>query len=174
MYGRAPLLSLDCSTLLLIRTLYCWMLSKEVSTTTFWDFRMTRPGIEHRSLGSLANTLPTRSMREIEYFNCKSYYVFIFINLLSKEKCFWPQWESHHLPVSQFSGGGGTSNLHRILLGYFEKKITCDTTLVQDSKWKMQFYSWFITKVHLFNVSAYFKVVIQHLGGEDCLIIQTQ
>ena len=33
--GRALLLSLDCSTLLLIRTLYCWVVSKEVSSTIF-------------------------------------------------------------------------------------------------------------------------------------------
>ena len=34
-YGRVLLLSLDCSTLSLIRTLYCWVLSKEVSSTIF-------------------------------------------------------------------------------------------------------------------------------------------
>ena len=35
MLGRALLLSLDSSTLSLIRTLYCWVLSKEVSSTIF-------------------------------------------------------------------------------------------------------------------------------------------
>ena len=39
-------LSLDCSTLPLIRTLYCWVLSKVVSSTIFKVFGMTRPGIE--------------------------------------------------------------------------------------------------------------------------------
>ena len=60
--GRVKLLSLDCSTLPLIRTLYCWMLSKEVSSTIFKIFGMTRSGIELRSPGPLANTLPTRPM----------------------------------------------------------------------------------------------------------------
>ena len=54
--GRALLLSLDCSTLTLIRTLYCWVLSKEVSSTIFKVFGMTWPMIEPRSPGPLANT----------------------------------------------------------------------------------------------------------------------
>ena len=58
--GRALLLSLDCSTLPLIRTLYCWVLSKGVSSTIFKVFGITRPGIEPRSPGLLANTLLTR------------------------------------------------------------------------------------------------------------------
>ena len=33
-------------TLPLIHTLYCWVLSKEVSSTIFKVFGMTRPGIE--------------------------------------------------------------------------------------------------------------------------------
>ena len=57
--GRALLLSLDCSTLPLIRTLYHWVLSKAVSSTIFKVFGMTRPGIEPRSSGPLTNTLPT-------------------------------------------------------------------------------------------------------------------
>ena len=58
--GRAQFLSLYCSTLPLIRTLYCWVLSKEVSSIIFKVFGLTRPGIETRSPGPLANTLPTR------------------------------------------------------------------------------------------------------------------
>ena len=54
------LLCLDCSTLPLISTLYCWVLSKEISNTIFKVFGMTRHMIEPRSLGPLANTLPTR------------------------------------------------------------------------------------------------------------------
>ena len=46
-WGRALLLSLDCSTLPLIRALYCWVLSKEASSTIFKVFDTTRPGIEH-------------------------------------------------------------------------------------------------------------------------------
>ena len=64
--GRALLLSPDHSTLILIRTLYCWVLSKAVSSTIFKVFGMTRPGIEPRSAGSLANTLPTRPMSRLK------------------------------------------------------------------------------------------------------------
>ena len=60
--GRALLLSLDCFILLLIRSLYCWVLSKEVSNTIFEVFGMTWPGIEPRSPRPLANTLPIRPM----------------------------------------------------------------------------------------------------------------
>ena len=63
--GRALLLSLDCSTLLLIRTLYCWELSKVVSSTIFKVFGMTRTGIEPRSSGPLANTRPTGPMSRV-------------------------------------------------------------------------------------------------------------
>ena len=52
-------LFLDCSTLPLKRSLYCWVLSKAVSSTIFKVFGMTRPGIEPRTSGPLANTLPT-------------------------------------------------------------------------------------------------------------------
>ena len=64
-WGRVLLLSLDCSTLPLIHTLYCWVLIKEVSSTIFKVFGMTWPGIEPRSPRSLANTLPTRPMSRI-------------------------------------------------------------------------------------------------------------
>ena len=60
--GKPPLLSLDCSTLPWIRTLFCWVLSKEVSSTIFKVFGVTRPGIEPRSPGQLANTLPFISL----------------------------------------------------------------------------------------------------------------
>ena len=56
-YGMAPLLSLDCSTLPLILNLQCWVLNKAASSTIFRVFSMTRPGIEPWSLGPLANTL---------------------------------------------------------------------------------------------------------------------
>ena len=49
----------------LVRTLYCWVLSKGVSSTIFKVFRMTRPGIEARSLGPLTNTLTTWPMVQI-------------------------------------------------------------------------------------------------------------
>ena len=50
------------STIPLIRTLYCGVLSKEVSSTIFKVFSMTQAGIEPRSPGPLSNTLPTRSI----------------------------------------------------------------------------------------------------------------
>ena len=59
-YTRALLLSLDCFTLPLIRTLYYWVLNKEVSSTILKVFGITQPGIEPRSPGPLTNTLPTR------------------------------------------------------------------------------------------------------------------
>ena len=62
--GRVPLLSLYCSTLPLIHTLYSWMLSKEVSSTIFKVFGMTWPGIEPGSPGPLANTLLSWPMAE--------------------------------------------------------------------------------------------------------------
>ena len=55
----------DCSTLLSIRNLYCWVLSKGVSSTIFKVFGMMLPGIEPRSPGPLANTLPSRPMSGI-------------------------------------------------------------------------------------------------------------
>ena len=65
-YRRALLLSLDCSTLPLIYTLYCWLLSKEVSSTIFKVFGMMSPGIEPRFPGPLVNTLPTCPMSRFE------------------------------------------------------------------------------------------------------------
>ena len=60
---RALPLSMDCSTLPLILTFYSWVLSKEASSTSFWIFGMTRPGIEPNSPGSLANTLTIMSTK---------------------------------------------------------------------------------------------------------------
>ena len=64
--GWELLISMDCSTLPLIRTLFCWVLSKEVSSTIFKAFGMTRTGMEPRSPGPLANTLPTEPMKKRE------------------------------------------------------------------------------------------------------------
>ena len=46
----------------LIHTLYCWVLSKEVSITISKVFGMTQLRIEPRSPGPLTNTLSTRPM----------------------------------------------------------------------------------------------------------------
>ena len=64
-YGRGLLLSLHCFALPLIRALYCRVLSKAVSSTILKVFGMTRPGIEPRSAGPLANTLPSWPMSVI-------------------------------------------------------------------------------------------------------------
>ena len=63
--GIALLLYLDCFTLPLIRNIYCWVLSKEVSSTILKVFGITQPEIEHRSPGPLANTLATRPVSRI-------------------------------------------------------------------------------------------------------------
>ena len=52
------LLSQDCSTLPLIHTLYCWVLSKEVSSTIFEVFGIMRHGIEPRSPGPWQTLYP--------------------------------------------------------------------------------------------------------------------
>ena len=78
--GRALLLSLDCSTLPSIRTLYCWVLSKEVSSTIFKVFGISWPGIEPRSPGSLVNTLPTGPM---------SWYLMIIISCKELTNSIW-------------------------------------------------------------------------------------
>ena len=49
------------------------MLSKEVSSTIFKVFGLTGPGIEPRSPGPLANTLPTSPMSTDKLFVNKSY-----------------------------------------------------------------------------------------------------
>ena len=74
--GRVLLISVDCSFLPLIRTLYCWVLSKVVSGTIFKVFGMMWPGIEPRSPGPLVNTLPTRS---------KIYYTKMYWNIINNE-----------------------------------------------------------------------------------------
>ena len=45
------------------------MLSKEASSNILKVFGTTRPGIEPRSSGSLANTLPTRPMSRLKAEN---------------------------------------------------------------------------------------------------------
>ena len=50
------------------------MLSKEVSSTIFKVFGMTRPGIEPRSPGPLANTLPTWPMSQLRWHNLQEIY----------------------------------------------------------------------------------------------------
>ena len=56
------------------------MLSKEASSTIFKVFGMTRPGIEPRSPGPLANTLTARPMSEI--------YIYIYIYIYPQTNCF--------------------------------------------------------------------------------------
>ena len=55
---RVVLLFLYCSTLPLIRTLQCWVLSKAPSSTIFGVFGMAWKAIEPRSPGPYMNTLP--------------------------------------------------------------------------------------------------------------------
>ena len=81
--GRALLHSLDFSTLPLIFTLECWVLSKAASSTMFLVFGMLRPRIEPRSSGLLANTLLIRPMTP--FFDI---YIYIYIYILSSTDCF--------------------------------------------------------------------------------------
>ena len=46
------------------------MLNKEVSSTIFKVFGMTQPGIEHRSPGPLANSLPHEPIRKRDHVHC--------------------------------------------------------------------------------------------------------
>ena len=46
-----------------------WLVIKEVSSTIFIVFGMMRPGIEPRSPGPLANTLPTKPMSWFIHIN---------------------------------------------------------------------------------------------------------
>ena len=57
--------SVECQYVTLIRTLYCWVLSKEVSRTIFKVFDMMRPGIEPRSPGPLAKVPITSHKQKI-------------------------------------------------------------------------------------------------------------
>ena len=81
--GRALLLSLDCSTLPLIRTLYCWVLSKEESSTIFKVFGVTRPGIKPRSTGPLANNAKSVDGRNDSIFGFSFFNIHVIKN--SKE-----------------------------------------------------------------------------------------
>ena len=64
-------LSLDCSTLPLIGALLCWVLSKEPSSNIFRVFGKTRPGIEPRSPGPIANTLTITLMSSTFFLHSK-------------------------------------------------------------------------------------------------------
>ena len=68
--GRRYSFTLDCSTLPLIRTIYCWVLSKEVSSTIFKVFGMTRPGLPDH----WRTRLPTRPI-------LKEYFISFFLSL---------------------------------------------------------------------------------------------
>ena len=69
----------------MIRTLYCWVLSKEVSSTIFKVFGMIRPRIEPRFSGPLANTL-------FSWFSVdgppgwQKYYYFILLGVFSNQR----------------------------------------------------------------------------------------
>ena len=59
----------------------CWVLGKEVSSTIFKVFGTTRAGIEPRSPGPLANTLPTRPMNRFLFIYIYIY-IYIFISYI--------------------------------------------------------------------------------------------
>ena len=82
--GRALRLSIDCSTLLFICTLYCWVLSKEVSNTIIKVFDMTRPGIKPRSPGPSVSTLLIRPLSRYIYILIFIYFINSIFYILIK------------------------------------------------------------------------------------------
>ena len=101
------------------------MLSTEVSSTIFKVFGMTRPGIEHRSPGPLANTLPTRligfCIDEYNSFNLKEKEI-----IENSHNCFYICFLLY-LGVFQFSAGLFTfyilSFLNFVVRGHFGEII---------------------------------------------------
>ena len=86
--GRALLLSLDCSTLPLILTLYCWVLNKDVSNTIIKVLGMTRPGIEPMSPRPLENTQSNRPMnRFLLAFRTLHWFIIDFVMASSSLIC---------------------------------------------------------------------------------------
>ena len=83
--GRPLLFSLDSSA---SPTLYCWELSKKVSSTIFKVFGMTRSGIEPRSPGPLANTLPTRPMSRWKETSTKEVLIECTNSIVQQESSF--------------------------------------------------------------------------------------
>ena len=75
MLGRALLHPQDCSTLPLILSLLCGVLSKVTSSTIFWVFGLTQPGIKPQSPGPLVNTLLIRPMDYLLSHEISSYCV---------------------------------------------------------------------------------------------------
>ena len=63
----------------IVEGLYCWVLSKEVSSTIFKVFGMTRPRIEPKSPKPLVNTLPTRPMSWLCNYICLRMGVCVYI-----------------------------------------------------------------------------------------------
>ena len=75
--GRVLLLFLNCSTLPLIHTIYCWVLSKEISSTIFEVFGMTQPGIETQVSWTIDDTLTTRPMRHTHTHTHTHVYIYL-------------------------------------------------------------------------------------------------
>ena len=73
--GRAHLFSLDCSSLPLIRTLYCWVLSKEVSSIIFKVFGMTWSGILLGWVFANGHTKTLKMVLDISLLNTQQYKV---------------------------------------------------------------------------------------------------
>ena len=98
--GRVLLLFLDCSTLPLIPTLYCWVLSKEAASIIFWAFGMTLPGIEPSSPGSLVNTGATiitcLSLIVLHRWQFKMWEVFLYDSHTYSQTS-WCMWFIYHL-----------------------------------------------------------------------------
>ena len=135
------LLSQDCSNLPLIHTLYCWVLSKEVSSTIFKVFGMTQPGIEPKSHRPLKNTLPTcpMSVYSLSFSVQKSNILIFDQSLISpvEKKC-------------TFSYQIYTFTLNPISCYSFSKKRVLNQTFFEYYHWNRNFWlknssPWFIS-----------------------------
>ena len=114
-FERALLLFLDCSILPLIRILYCWVLSKAVSSTILKVFGMTRPGIETRSPGPLRNYFIDSLVTDIcsgksgqfefewmEIFLIIFFFFLLVFSLLVISYCYFNTMRSHRIDISIF------------------------------------------------------------------------
>ena len=111
------------------------MLSKEASSPIFWVFGMTRPGIEPRSPGPLANTLTARPMSGYSEG-------FYSIALLSSLCAPWPIEAFWHC----FASSKVVSWQQFYHIGQLDRVF---------SQWMMTFFSWdwFICAVMFWTVS---------------------
>ena len=93
------------------------MLSKVVSSSIFKVFGMTRPGIEPRSPGPLANTLTAGPMSHIYIY----IYIYIYINFIKNNRHFMSTYfllDPFEFPY-YYSGGIDLCIVHSCIYPYY-------------------------------------------------------